>query len=207
MPAAATLTPIPKTSVTYSESDGFFHKKWSVRECRELIGGGLLDGSQYELIEGVIVAKTGQGREHIVSITRILAALNGLFDPESLQNQASIGLGDRDAFNDPEPDVAVLRGSVRDYLDHEPDPAADLLLVIEVSQTTLQGDTITKPRVYGKHDVPEYWVVALSARQVIVHRQPNGLDGYFEIAVYGEADSISPLARPGATIRVADLLP
>jgi hypothetical protein len=124
--------------------DGFVRKKWSVRECRFLVESGLLTPGKCELIEGEIIFKMGQGRLHIAAITRIIAVLTAIFGDESVQSQAQIGIGEIDEYNDPEPDVAVLRGTVRDFLEREPDPATEFLLAVEAANITLQGDTTTK---------------------------------------------------------------
>src|SRR5437588_6627681 len=106
--------------------DGFVRKKWSMRECKFLVDSGLLEPGKYELIEGEIIFKMGQGRLHIAAVTRISAALAILFGYESVQSQAQIGIGELDEFNDPEPDVAILRGTVDDYLEREPDPSTEV---------------------------------------------------------------------------------
>jgi Uma2 family endonuclease len=186
--------------------DGFVRKKWTVRECHRMTETGLLAPGKYELIEGEVISKMGQGRLHIAVVTRIIAVLTALFGNESVQNQAQVGIGEVDEFNDPEPDVAVLRGSVLDYLDREPDPATEVLLVVEAANTSLPGDTTTKARIYARHGLPDYWVVSIPRRELIVFRQP-GPDGYVETHVISETDSIAPLAAPGSPINVADLLP
>lgn len=186
--------------------DGFVRKKWSVRECRFLVESGLLTPGKYELIEGEILFKMGQGRLHIAAITRIIAVLTALFGSEAVQSQAQIGIGEIDEYNDPEPDVAVLRGTVRDYLEREPDPATEVLLAVEAANTTLQGDTTTKARIYARHGLPEYWVVAIPRRELIVYRQPTA-EGYADVQTYSLSDSVAPLAAPDSLVRVTDLLP
>ncbi len=134
---------------------------------------GLLTPGKFELIEGEILSKWGQGRLHIAVFTQIMAVLSAIFGSRSIQSQAQIGIGENDEFNDPEPDVAVLRGSVLDYLDHEPDPSTDILLAVEAAHTTLRGDITTKANIYSKQGIPEYWVVSITNRELIVHRQPT----------------------------------
>src|SRR5688500_17726958 len=128
--------------------DGFYKKRWTVAECRQMVETGLLEPGKFELIDGEVMFKMGQGRKHIAAITRIIAALAKVFGIESVQSQAPIGIGELDEFNDPEPDVGVLRASVREYVENEPIPADDFLVVVEVSGTTLIGDTTRKARLY-----------------------------------------------------------
>jgi Uma2 family endonuclease len=186
--------------------DGFARKKWNVAECRFLTDSGLLEPGKYELIEGEIVFKMGRGRLHIIAISHILTVLAAIFGLASLQNQAQIGIGERDEFNDPEPDIAVLRGRVDDYRERDPDPATEVLLLVEAANSSLKGDTTVKANIYARHGLPEYWVVAIPTRQLIVHRQPT-TQGYADVQTYAETDAITPLAAPSSSVRVADLLP
>ncbi len=195
-----------KRAILPMREDGLARKKWNVRECRFLTDNGLLEPGSFELIEGEIVFKMGQSRPHIITISHILRVLALIFGLEALQNQAQIGIGERDEFNDPEPDVAVLRGSVDDYPDREPDPATDVLLLVEAANSSVKGDTTVKAAIYARHGLPEYWVVAIPTRQLIVHRQPTA-DGYADVQMYDENAVVAPLARPDAQVRVADLLP
>lgn len=186
--------------------DGFVRKNWTLNECRLLVDNGLIDPGKFELIEGEIIYKTGQGRLHIAVITRIVAVLTALFGAESVQTQAPIGIGQIDPFSDPEPDVAVLRGTVDDYLEREPRPGGDILLAVECANTTVVGDTTTKARLYASHGVAEYWVVVIPRRELVVYRVP--VDGeYTQVRTMSEAESISPLAAPNSLVQVSHLLP
>lgn len=193
-------------SILPPREDGFVRKKWCMQECEFLVKSGLLTPGKYELIEGEIIFKSGQDRLHIAAVTQIIAVLSAIFGMRSIQCQAQIGIGVKDEFNDPEPDIAVLKGITSDYSDHEPDPAKDVLLVVEASLTTLPGDVSTKAMLYAKHGIPEYWVVSIANRELIVHRQP-ALQGYEQIATLNAANSVSPLSRPDNTILVSDILP
>ena len=98
-------------------------------------------------------------------------------------------------------------GGPREWTDH-PTIAE---LVVEVSDSTLRFDLEKKVATYAKALIPEYWVVDLVHRQLIVHRQPkrprSGPARYEEVIVY-EADAVvKPLAKPRASVKVADLLP
>ena len=186
--------------------DGFVRKKWSVKECRFLTDNGLLEPGKFELIEGEIIFKMGQGRLHIAAVTHICTAIGILFGPNAVQSQAQIGIGEIDEFNDPEPDVAVLRGTVADYLDHEPNPATDILLVVEAAHTSLPGDTTTKARLYSRYGIPEFWVVDIKRRELIVYLHPTE-QGYSDIRTYSEGESIAPRSVPGSPVMVNDLMP
>jgi Uma2 family endonuclease len=79
-------------------------------------------------------------------------------------------------------------------------------LAVEISDSTLAGDTGIKARNYARYGIPEYWVVNIRDRTVIVHRQPVP-GGYGSIISFDDTTTIAPLAAPNAVIRVADLLP
>ena len=198
----------PNRATVLNENDGLYRKKWSVRECQFLVDSGLLEAGTFELLDGEIIYKMGQSREHITTVKRLTVWLSKAFDLESLQLQAPIGIGQSDEYADPEPDVAVLRGIVDDYTEKQPVPATDVLLCAEASKTTLIGDKTTKAMIYGKHGVPEYWIVSIEKRELIVHRVPDTENGgYFNVRTYTETETVSPLERPDAVITVADLLP
>src|SRR5258708_28575710 len=195
MSRSATLPP---------REDGFVRKKWSIKECRFLVDAGLLEPGKCELIEGEVVFKMGQWRRHVYVISRIVEILSAIFGGIHIQSQAQVGIGEVDEFNDPEPDVAVTRGSLHDYIDREPDPATEVLLVVEASDTTLMGDTTTKVRLYAQNGIPEYWVVSVSRRELIVYRQPSG-EEYLDVRTYSETESVCPLAAANSAVRVSDL--
>ncbi len=193
------------TAVFPPREDGFARKRWSVSECRFLTENGLLTAGTYELLEGEVIAKVGQGRYHIFVVARIITILTALFG-DTVQSQAQIGIGEIDAYNDPEPDVAVLRKPLHAYLERDPHPATDVLLVVEVANTTLQGDLTTKANLYARCEVPEYWVVAIPRRDVTVFRQPTP-NGYTDIRTYSAQETLTTLALPDAPIPIHTFLP
>ncbi len=113
-------------------------------------------------------------------------------------------------YDEPFPDVAVVTGSPRDYAQQHPQSA---LLVVEVSDATLKMDRETKGSLYATAGIPEYWLLNLPERVLEVSREPVPLPrrafgyGYQATLKLSEADNITPLHAPDATIRVADLLP
>ncbi|QEL15386.1 Uma2 family endonuclease [Limnoglobus roseus] len=86
-------------------------------------------------------------------------------------------------------------------------------MVVEVSNGTLGFDATTKAELYATAGVPDYWVIDLEGRQLLVYRDPAllptglGATAYRSHQVFGPDASVSPLAAPTAGIRVADLLP
>ena len=115
-------------------------KLWTRDEYRRLIADGYLVEGKNELIEGDIIPKMSQGRRNIISVTRIIKMLAGVFGPDALQTQANLFVG---TAYDPEPDIAVLRKNVAEYVDDDPGPQ-DVHLVGEISDSTLRMDRAEK---------------------------------------------------------------
>jgi Uma2 family endonuclease len=113
--------------------------------------------------------------------------------------------------SEPEPDGAVARGAPRDYLDRHPGPA-DVVLAIEVADTTLQRDRGIKLRIYAGSGIPVYWIVNLAERRVAVYTQPDSRTAdptYGNVKTYEVSDTV-PVVIDGAeagSIAVARLLP
>jgi Uma2 family endonuclease len=107
----------------------------------------------------------------------------------------------------PLPDFVVLNGPPRENL-RNPSTA---MLIIAVSDTTLEYDQVDKGELYAKNGIPEYWIVNLSARCLEVRRRPESLEQkgahYSEIKIYADDQSLAPLGAADCIVAVADLLP
>ncbi len=168
---------------------------------------GFFIGQRVELLGGEIVMMSPQSYPHYFSSDGIAAQLRQVFgDGYWVRHRAPLSIPND---GEPEPDVSVVRGSRFDYQDH---PTTGVL-VVEVSETSLECDTTTKPHAYASAGVSDYWVLDLINRQLIVHREAVA-DGkaefgyrYDNVATVDEAGSISPLEKSDAKLRVADMLP
>ena len=142
-------------------------------------------------------------------VTQLVAdALRRLLPPGwHVLVQEPITLGD----SEPEPDIAVVRGSVRDYLDRHPGPA-DLAVVVEVADTTLRRDRGTKRRIYARSGIECYWIVDLRERQIEVYAEPSGparRPEFGSTRAWGEREEV-PVMLDGMTVGylpVRELLP
>ena len=103
----------------------------------------------------------------------------------------------------PEPDLAVVPGTPRDYYTAHPTGAA---LVVEVTDTTQYHDRKRKARTYAEAGIQDYWIINLARDVLEVYRDPAG-DTYRTQRIFHRGDRIAPLARPDAPIAVDDLLP
>lgn len=184
-------------------------RRFSVDEYHDLIADGYLTADdRLELIEGYLVLKMSRNPPHDLALQRLNKRLMTLV-PASVEVriQSAITLSD----SEPEPDAAVVRGPDTRYQANHPQPA-DISLVIEVSDSTLDGDRTDKVRIYSRAGIVCYWIVNLVDRQVEVYTSPTGVGAnseYGQRQDYHSGDS-APLILDGvtvATIPVADLLP
>lgn len=155
-----------------------------------------------ELIEGEIVDMAPIGSAHAGTVNR-LARLAAKAMAEgnvlvSMQNPLRL-----DAHSEPQPDLMLLRPRADDYRDTHPTPA-DVLLLVEVADSTLAYDRGPKLALYARHGVPEVWIVDLGGRAVEICRQP-GPDGYGERRRVMDGTA-TPTLVPGLAVDLAVLL-
>jgi Uma2 family endonuclease len=183
--------------------------RWTRHEYEQLIDHGFLDEDDpVELVDGLLLVKEPQASAHRTAVLLVAKALERAFgDGWFVQTQSPIILGDR---SEPEPDVCVVRGSPRDYVDAHPRRPA---LVVEVAQSGLGIARGRKAAAYARAGIADYWILNLVDRMLEVHREPARPGpalrhwGYVSIDTFDAAATIAPLAAPAADIRVVDLLP
>ena len=112
---------------------------------------------------------------------------------------------DEGTHTEPEPDLAVTSQPGTAYLHRHPMPA-DLLLAVEVSDTTLRFDMNMKALIYARSGVREYWVVDITNRRLYIHLQPTET-GYLEVSIYNDDATVALSSRPDSIVAVSDLLP
>ena len=204
-PACAALTP-PPVSV------GPCPWRWTREQYYKLGELGFFDGKRVELIRGEIIEMSPINWPHAQGVGLVSDALARVFATGFWLNvQQPIAIPGSAPGSAPQPDVAVIPGSRRSFTDH-PTHAA---LLVEVADTTLFSDTTTKAELYATAGVPEYWVLDIVNRQLHVFRDPAplplptglGAIAYRTHQTFGPADPVSPMAAPGATVMVSDLLP
>jgi len=170
----------------------------------DLMDTNLIAG-RWELIEGVILSKMGQKRPHANTLIRISNWLEDICGNKYVQSQLPIDitLAD-DETTEPEPDVAVSIQRIQDYEDGHPIPE-HLLLVVEVADTTLRTDKVTKAKLYARAGIVEYWIADTKSRTITVHREPqNGK--YQSVTNFAAEEEISCLAKPNEFKKVDELI-
>ena len=164
--------------------------------------GILSEADRVELIAGELVAMSPVGSRHAGTINilnRLLVVAAGNRGLVSVQNP--IRLYDR---TEPEPDVAVLKLRADDYVEAIPGPK-DVLLAIEVADSSLGYDRAVKAPLYAGHDIPEFWIVDLTGRAIEVHRKPEG-ERYTDVSRVGAGSTLEPVLLAGASVPVAAVL-
>jgi Uma2 family endonuclease len=175
--------------------------RFTVDEYEAMGRAGILDeDDRVELIEGEIVEMAPIGPGHAHSVNEFTEIFR-FRDVAIVSTQNSIRLG---RYNEPQPDLALLRRRADRYRDSLPS-AEDVLLAVEVSDTTLAADRGVKVPLYGRAGIPETWVVDLPHDVLHVYREPVE-DGYRVVQTLRRGDRVAPLAFPDRELEVAELL-
>jgi len=182
---------------------------WTREEYYKMAEAGVFrPDERLELIGGRIVTMSPQNSPHATALTLTSEELRTLFGAGYVvRMQLPLDLS---PSSQPEPDIAVVRGNVRDYASAHPTTA---LLIVEVSESSLTFDWGEKASLYASAGISEYWLVNLLDRRLEVYRDPVPVTGqpygygYRTGTHYFAANVVVPLAAPQETIKVADLLP
>jgi Uma2 family endonuclease len=159
--------------------------------------------ARLELIEGEIIEMAPIGSPHagtVAILGRLLERAVG--DAAVVWVQNPIRIGERSM---PQPDVALLAPRPDSYLRSHPVPS-DVLLLVEVSDTTLRFDKATKVPLYARAGIVEVWVVDIARAAVEVFRDPDGT-GYGASFTAGSGERLGPRALPGVAITLSDVFP
>ena len=181
---------------------GVWVKQWTREEYDRLAAAGAFHPmARLQLIQGEIVEMAPQSAGHATAVQRLHKALEAGFGAGyTVRLQLPLALTDE---SEPEPDIAVVEGSLEDFRLRHPTRA---VLVVEVADSTLSFDRERKQAMYAAAGVPEYWILNLVEGVLEVYRGPRA-STYDVVHRLGPDDHVSPLAAPGRQLRVAGLLP
>ena len=156
-----------------------------------------------ELIDGVIIAMAAAGNRHLATLDRISRMMfENVGRRAIVRIQGAIDLNDRSR---PEPDLALLRERA-DFYESESAGPEDALLVIEVSDSSVNYDRYDKLPRYARAGIPEVWITVLPERVIEAYTEPVG--GRYTIRrTYAPGDTISPGCFPDIALAVSDILP
>ena len=196
----------PKAGILF---DSLSVRRFSVDEYFRMARAGIIREDEHvELIDGVIVKMAAQGGPHVTSVTNSGDAFEEKLGRSVLiREEKPIEL----VGTALEPDVVLARGSSRDYVEHHPRPT-DILLLIEVSESSLAYDLNVKGTLYATAGIIEYWIVDVENDRLEVFRDAvpadeHHLAAYRTHLTFFDTDSVTPINFPNIQIKVADLLP
>ncbi|MEC4803820.1 MAG: Uma2 family endonuclease [Jaaginema sp. PMC 1079.18] len=174
--------------------------KWSVEDYHRMIAAGILRDRRVELLTGEIVEMSPETPLHYTTVKQGAAYLAALLVGKAdVRFNGLITLSD----SEPEPDLAIVRLPESSYFQRHPTPQ-DIFWVVEVAQTSLKHDREIKAGIYAAASIAEYWLIDLSAPQMLVFRNPQG--GQYQEELKIREGIISPLAFPNLSISVPRLL-
>jgi Uma2 family endonuclease len=184
-------------------------RRWTRKEYDRLVELGIVhEDEPIELVGGQMIVAEPKSSPHETALGLTADALRRAFGPRwVVREQGPIAL---DEESEPEPDVMVVPGQIRDYRDAHPERAA---LLVEIALTSLAFDRHHKGSLYARAGVADYWIVNLVDRVVEVRRRPApdaAADfgaGYMEVEIARPGDTLTPLAKSDARVAVDDLLP
>jgi Uma2 family endonuclease len=178
-------------------------RRFTADEYQEMGRAGILrEDDRVELIDGEVLAMSPIGSPHNGTLNR----LNRLFgqragDTATVQVGGAIRL---DSYSEPQPDLVLLKARADFYVSALPGPA-DVLLAIEVAQSSLAYDRNVKASLYARRGIAEYWIVDLNGGEVIRHTDPvNGR--YSRVAAVPHDHEFAPGLLPGCVVTTRDIL-
>lgn len=165
--------------------------------------GILAEDDRVELLDGVIVNMSPTNPPHSFAVDELTRRFaRELPNGYVVRVQNTIQLSGQSA---PQPDIAVVRDLGNIYTWRHPGPA-EILLIVEVSDTTLDRDLRIKLPLYAGAGIPDFWIADIVHRQLLVRRDPVGA-GYTEVTTYLPGEPVAPLAFPELRIDPASLFP
>jgi Uma2 family endonuclease len=181
--------PLQKQLLTIEE----FERAWD--------DGAFPPDARLELIRGEVVEMSPIGDPHALCVMWLCDVLYDLKPKGILSPQNPLKLPQLASV--PQPDAVVFRR--RANFRTRPPRAKDVLLLVEVSDSSLAYDRDTKMRLYAQAEIPESWLVDLNDQRIFVYRQPSP-EGYQEVRAYYRGESVSAKAFPGKRFGVIDIL-
>ncbi|MEN0075175.1 MAG: Uma2 family endonuclease [Paracraurococcus sp.] len=177
--------------------------KLDIRGYYRMAEAGILTrDDRVELIEGEIVDMVPIGSVHNGTLSGLThAVFRGVGDRAVVTVQGPLRLSDH---SEPQPDLLLLKPRADHYRSAHPAPA-DVLLLVEVAQSSLAYDRQVKLPLYARHRIPEVWIVNLGDGVVEVYREPKD-EAYLATTRAARGDMLEPAALPGLRIAVTEVI-
>lgn len=174
--------------------------KWSIADWHELIESGVLAERRVELLEGEIIEMSPEGAMHSSTNYAVAEYFRDLLRDRAIIREAHPITLDN---SEPEPDIAIVNSPYTNYFTRHPYPQ-DIYWLVEISSRTLKSDLEKKSIIYARNGIPEYWVIDLVNKQLVIHTQPVN-NAYSQIQTL-TAGIITPQAFPDLAIALERLL-
>jgi len=191
------------TAVKLENFPALRRKKFCTDEIYQMMEAGILpEESGWELIDGEIIDRMSIGSKHAGTVKRLNKILTN-----SVGNRAIVSVQDPihiDNHNEPEPDIALLKPREDFYAENHPLPE-DILLLIEVSASTINYDRDIKKTLYAEAEVFEFWLVNLAESTIECYSSPK--NGYYRLAkIVGIGETVQSILLENLTLKVDELL-
>ncbi|GAB4457555.1 MAG: Uma2 family endonuclease [Armatimonadaceae bacterium] len=176
--------------------------RWTVDAFYRAVDAGVFEEPRrIEVIRGELWEKEPVNPPHALATERIARRFRQLFEPVCwVREEKPVRIA---PDSEPIPDVTVVRGEAENYSEGHPTPA-DVLLLVEVANSTAAFDTGGKAQLYAEAGIREYWVWLIPRRELWVYRESS--NGYGAPIVLGENDTIAPLFAPGDQVTVREFV-
>jgi len=182
--------------------DAVHRRKLSLDEFHRIGAAGILsDDDRIELIDGEMIEMAPIGTRHLSKVNRLSRMLNFAVGQDAIvSTQNPIALPPQ---NEPQPDIALLRPRSDDYEGNLP-IASDVLLIIEISDTTLAYDRDVKIPIYARYGIAEVWLFDIQGGSSFVYHDPSP-KGYQRILTPKKNETVSPILLPGVKVDLAEV--
>ncbi|MBD2182639.1 Uma2 family endonuclease [Planktothrix sp. FACHB-1355] len=176
---------------------------FTVKEYHLMVNAGILkEDDRVELIKGEIIQMSPIGRFHAACVDRLIELfILRLGSLVNVRGQNPVELNDN---SEPQPDLALLRRRADFYESGHPQ-TQDILLIIEVADTTVESDREVKIPLYAASGIVEVWLVNIPAECIEVYRQPSA-NGYQSVQIFQRGQSIFIEAFPDVSFTVDEIL-
>jgi Uma2 family endonuclease len=184
-------------------------KRFTLDEYHRLAELGFFgEDDRVELIKGEIVQMAAKGRPHSTFNRRLIRELTKLLgDRATLQSQDPIAIPDD---SEPEPDIAILQNRDDDYLSEHPSPS-DILLLIEIADSTLNFDQKVKLLIYAEAGISDYWIFNLEGNCLEVYSEPyqdlQGKFGYRRKVIFLPNELVTLACFPDLSLDLSRIFP
>lgn len=178
-------------------------RMFNVDEYYRMVEAGILtEQEQVELIEGEVQRMPPLGKKHAACVDRLIYLFHSLYEQKAqLRVRNPLLLDD---FSEPQPDFMILKPRKDFYAQQAPRPK-DVLLLIEVADSSLLFDKQVKIPLYAQHSIEEVWLVDQISELIYIHKKP-GEQSFLEIQMLRRGENLSPKAFPKMVLQVDDLI-